>query len=131
IVNRTAERATELHQHIAKECPQFASLLSSGGLNQAQGQWPIVINATSSSISQAAPDLPGVQYAPGALAYDMFYSTDDTAFMQAAKAAGANHVADGLGMLVGQAAAGFAIWHGVTPDIEPVLTMLRTQLGKG
>lgn len=130
IVNRTEQRATELHQHLVKELPQYATQLSSGSLNHAQGRWPIVINATSSSISQAAPDLPGLQYVPGALAYDMFYAPHDTAFLQAAKAAGADRVADGLGMLVGQAAAGFAIWHGVTPEIEPVLTMLRAQLSQ-
>ncbi|QIM48760.1 shikimate dehydrogenase [Pusillimonas sp. DMV24BSW_D] len=128
IVNRTEQRATELHQHIARELPHYAAQLSSGGLDQAQGLWSIVINATSSSISQAAPNLPGMQYMPGALAYDMFYAAHDTAFLQAAKAAGADRTADGLGMLVGQAAAGFAIWHGVTPEIEPVLTMLRAQL---
>ncbi|MBC7202614.1 MAG: shikimate dehydrogenase [Pusillimonas sp.] len=131
IVNRTVQRATELHQHIVQELPHFASQLSSGNLSQAQGRWPIVINATSSSISRAAPDLPGLEYAPGALAYDMFYAPQETAFMRAAKLAGADHVADGLGMLVGQAAAGFAIWHGITPEIEPVLTMLRTQLRQG
>jgi|TARA_A100001391_G_scaffold177450_2_gene141270 shikimate dehydrogenase len=130
IVNRTAARAIELHRHIARELPHFSSRLSSGDLSQAKGRWPIVINATSSGISQAAPDLPGLQYAPGALAYDMFYASHDTAFMQAAKAAGADRVADGLGMLVGQAAAGFAIWHGVTPEIEPVLSILRAQLNQ-
>jgi len=128
IVNRNAARAHELHAHAAGLLPQFAQQLSAGGLDEGQGQWDIVINATSSSLSSQAPSLPGVAYASGALAYDMVYAAQPTAFMQQAKAAGAQYAADGLGMLVAQAAASFFIWHGRAPDINPVLAMLRRQL---
>lgn len=128
IVNRTAKRAADLHRHLAQALPECANRLSSGGLEQVAGQWPLVINATSSSISQQAPNIPGLAFTPGALAYDMFYANRNTAFMRFAQQAGAEHVADGLGMLVGQAATSFAIWHGVAPKIEPVLKQLREQL---
>lgn len=128
IVNRNAARAHELHAHAASLLPQFTAQLSAGGLDDAQGQWDIVLNATSSSLSSQAPNLPGVDYARGALAYDLVYAAEPTAFMQQAKTKGAQYVADGLGMLVAQAAASFAIWHGRTPDITPVLALLRRQL---
>ena len=69
-----------------------------------------------------------VAYAAGALAYDMVYAARDTPFMASAHAQGAGHCADGLGMLVGQAAASFTIWHGVQPEITPVLHALRKHM---
>ncbi|MCC2597061.1 shikimate dehydrogenase [Pusillimonas sp. MFBS29] len=125
IVNRSPERAVQLRDHVLEQLPRFAPTLSAGGLDQAQGPWDIVINATSSSLGGLPPDLPEGLYAPGALAYDMMYGSEDTAFMVQARAQGAARVADGLGMLVGQAAASYAIWHGVRPDITSVLQALR------
>ncbi|HCP6513015.1 shikimate dehydrogenase, partial [Escherichia coli] len=36
--------------------------------------------------------------------------------------------ADGLGMLVAQAAHAFLLWHGVLPDVEPVIKQLQEEL---
>ncbi len=41
---------------------------------------------------------------------------------------GAKHVADGLGMLVGQAAHAVLLWHGVLPAVEPVIEKLKQEL---
>lgn len=128
IVNRTEQRARQLQEHIVSRMPQLASRLSAGGLAQASGQWDIVINATSSSLGTTPPDLPHGLYRHGALAYDMMYGQQATSFMIQAQEQGAGLTADGLGMLVGQAAASFAIWHGVNPDIQAVLHDLRRQL---
>ena len=128
IVNRTASKAYDLVDHIRQVMPHAASLLSAGGFDQASGRWDIVINATSSSLSGMPPDLPDNIYADGALAYDMMYGPEPTPFMRQARQLGAETVADGLGMLVGQAAASFYIWHKLAPSIEPVLAQLRQQI---
>jgi len=128
IVNRNAGRAQDLKAHLDTQMAGLAAKVSAGGLNQAQGEWDIVINATSSSLAGEAPAVAGVAYAPGALAYDMMYGPQPTPFMQGARAAGADHVADGLGMLVEQAAEAFFIWNGVRPDTAPVLAQLRAQI---
>ena len=128
VVNRTPDRARQLRDHVAQRVPSFAVKLEAGGLPEAEGAWDIVINATSSSLDQTSPDLPAGLYAQGALAYDMVYAAQSTPFMQQALASGAAQAADGLGMLVAQAAASFAIWHGVAPDITQVMEGLRGQL---
>ena len=60
----------------------------------------------------------------GAFCYDMVYG-GETAFCRWARQAGARGVADGLGMLVGQAALAFELWRGVRPEMGPVLDLLR------
>lgn len=128
IVNRTPARALELRAHVVQQRPELAAALSAGGLNDADGQWDLVVNATSSSLGRSPPSLPPDIYAPGALAYDLMYAAEPTAFMQQAQRDGAENIADGLGMLVAQAAESFAIWHRAMPDTEPVLTALRQQI---
>lgn len=128
IVNRHAERAHTLRRHIQEAMPAAASRMSSGGLDDAAGEWDLVINATSGSLTGQAPDIPGARYASGALAYDLVYAARPTPFMIQADGLGAQAVSDGLGMLVAQAAASFAIWHGRDPDTVPVLSALRQAL---
>lgn len=131
VVNRSPGRAHRLRDHVVTHAPRFSHDLSAGSLDEAHGRWDIVINATSSSLGDTAPALPTGIYAPGALAYDMMYGAHPTAFMRQAADEGATLTADGLGMLVGQAAASFAIWHGVAPDTQGVLSALRVQLAQG
>lgn len=128
IVNRSPDRATQLAAELSRQLPDMAARVSAGGLECSAGTWDIVINATSTSLTDASLDLPGLRYARDSLAYDLVYAATPTSFMRHAQGLGATAVADGLGMLVGQAAASFAIWHGISPRIEPVLLAVRAQL---
>lgn len=130
VVNRTGQRAVDLVDWWVARDPALKARLTAGGLADAArpGGWHLVVNASASSLGDAPPDLPGDLYAPGALAYDMMYRAGPTPFMDQAARDGASRTADGLGMLVAQAAVSFFIWHGVKPDIGPVLQAIRAEL---
>jgi shikimate dehydrogenase len=115
IANRTAEKALRLAADFQVAGGGFAAL--------DKQTFDLVINATSAGLTDAV--LPAPTFSAGALAYEMLYGRN-TPFMQSAAAAGV-HVADGLGMLVEQAAEAFSIWRGVRPDTAPVLAELRTK----
>lgn len=130
IVNRTKARALELIAEWSTFADQHQTTLSAGGLGDAaiENGWDLVINASSSSLGDSPPAVPRQLYAPASLAYDMMYSARATPFMAQAAADGAQKTADGLGMLVAQAAESFWLWHGVRPDITPVLASIRSEL---
>lgn len=130
IANRNPQRAEQLvaHANHLAQNDKLTITLSSSGLDNIPDSWDLVINATSASLTGQALVLPTSLFTPQALAYDMMYAAQPTPFMQQAQAAGVSKVADGLGMLVGQAAASFAIWHGQHVDTEPVINNLRQQL---
>ncbi|MGB3436712.1 MAG: shikimate dehydrogenase, partial [Achromobacter sp.] len=133
IVNRTASKAEALAASWRDSGVSPQTAVTGGSLADAAlaSGWNLVVNATASGLQNAAPDLPPGLYAPGAAAYDMMYGAQPTAFMKQAAADGAALTADGLGMLVGQAAESFYIWHGVRPDPAPVLAALREALQAG
>ena len=94
-----------------------------------QGQaFDIVINATSTGLTDTSLPLPASIFAPQALAYDMMYGRE-TPFMAFARNSflenpGAK-VADGLGMLVEQAAEAFYVWRGIRPETQNVMQYIR------
>jgi shikimate dehydrogenase len=55
----------------------------------------------------------------------MMYGKGDTPFIAHARELGVTQLADGLGMLVEQAAEAFFVWRGIRPDSLPVLDKLR------
>ncbi len=130
IANRTAHKAVELAQAFAAHAGTVR-IEGCGFEALADQRFDLVINATSASLSGELPPLPPGLYAQGALAYDMMYGRGHTPFLRAALADGAARVADGLGMLVEQAAESFALWRGVRPDSAPVLAELRQLIEAG
>jgi shikimate dehydrogenase len=121
VVNRTAARAEQLAQEFADIGPLV------GGAYELIGarQFDLVINATSAGLSGAVPDLPGSLLTERSCCYDMVYGAEPTAFMRWSAHHAAWAVADGLGMLVEQAAESFYIWRGARPDTGPVINQLR------
>lgn len=120
IANRTVDKARELVEVFDRE-----DVLSACGLDGIPGAFDIVINGTSASLRGEVPALPAGVFGPGALAYDMMYGDEPTAFLRWARQHGATHTADGLGMLVEQAAESFFLWHGKRPDTGPVIAGLK------
>jgi len=119
LANRSLEKARSLAQSFrgAIDACNYAAL--------AGRCFDLVINATSASLSDELPPLPSGVFATGALAYDMMYGKSDTPFLAFARSEGAAVLADGLGMLVEQAAESFFIWRGLRPDTAPVVKLLR------
>ncbi|QTD45409.1 shikimate dehydrogenase [Ottowia testudinis] len=128
LANRTAAKAADLVREVA---PHLGGCVVEGGgfADLGGGEaFDVVINATSSSLSGEAPAVPASAFAAAALAYDMVYGKGLTPFLKAAQAAGASRMADGVGMLVEQAAEAFAWWRGVRPDTRDVLARLTVPL---
>jgi shikimate dehydrogenase len=122
LANRTASKAEDI-------AAAFDHRVIACGFNQIpQHSYQLVINATSSSLTAQRPDIPAVHLQHCQLAYDMSYSAELTPFLTWSKQHGARQQADGLGMLVSQAAEAFYIWRGKRPDIMPILTSLKQQL---
>jgi shikimate dehydrogenase len=121
IANRTEEKAARLALEFARlpGCAVGIKPDGAGFAGLAGRAFDLVINATSSGLSDSEMPLPASVFAPRCVAYEMVYGRD-TPFMKQARAAGAR-VADGLGMLVEQAAEAFFVWRGVRPHTAPVL----------
>jgi shikimate dehydrogenase len=122
IANRTHEKATALVQ-------QFSAMASAAKVNLKavplaelkNGSYDLIINATATGLSDASPISKDVLKAiihADTLAYDMVYGKE-TCFMQDAKALGIA-AADGLGMLVEQAALAFETWRKLDPQKTPL-----------
>lgn len=125
IVNRTIAKAEEaakiLINLVDVEGNTLCVAKSFDQLNEEA--FDLVINSTSTGLTDTKLPIPDSVFARDCLAYEMMYGRD-TPFMVQARAAGAR-VADGLGMLVEQAAEAFYLWREVRPDTAPVLASLR------
>lgn len=121
ITNRTAQRARELAQQFQLSTPHP---LIGCGFDEVEAEYDLIINATSASLAGELPDLPTRVFDTDFFAYDMMYGAALTPFLQLAQQHGAR-TADGLGMLVEQAAEAFYIWRGVRPETQSVIAHLR------
>jgi shikimate dehydrogenase len=124
VMNRTVTKATALGQ-------QFGGYgkLATGGYADFPGEaFDIVVNATSASLRGELPPVPASAFSADCLAYDLVYGKGETPFLNVARQAGAGKLADGIGMLVEQAAEAFVWWRGVRPATRPLIERMAVPL---
>lgn len=121
VTNRTPSRARALAARFQIEDLAFDSSF--------QLPFDVVINATSMGLmdNREIP-LSASAVSVDTVCYDMVYGKSETAFLKWSASHGVVRRHDGLGMLVGQAAEAFRLWHGVTPAVEPVIESLRRRI---
>jgi len=124
IANRSVEKA----QALATQAAGLGAV-STCGYDDLQGErFDMVFNATSASLHGQTLPLPASVFAADALAYELLYGKGLTPFLQLARSAGAAQLADGVGMLVEQAALAFAWWRGIHPPTQAVIEQLTVPL---
>lgn len=120
VTNRSHDKALAFAQQFQIQAVHFTELSTQS--------FDLIINATSSSLTGDVPAILGHTFRNCQLAYDMVYAKYATSFMRFAAEHGAQRTADGLGMLVGQAAYSYYLWRGFYPNIVPVMTQLQQEL---
>ena len=126
IANRSLDKVHQLIKHLQQHTFTGATTLLASPYEQLGGrQFDLIINATASSLNDTLPPVPGGVFGSVSFAYDMMYGRGLTPFLQFAQQHGAGILADGLGMLVEQAAESFYLWRGVRPATEPVIALLK------
>lgn len=94
----------------------------------AMGRFDLVVNATSASLTGELPPVPPSVFSPDGTAYELAYGKRLTPFLRLARNAGVRGVADGVGMLVEQAAEAFSWWRGVRPQTAAIIDRLTVPL---
>jgi len=124
IANRSLHKAQALLDLVPTSS---ATQLKAVSLHELPSANDVIIHATSAGLQGSAPEVQGRCYGSNSWAYDMLYASTPTPFLRAASQH-TSRCADGLGMLVEQAAEAFFLWRGVRPDTRPVMAQLREQM---
>lgn len=123
IVNRTRATAEALQAAFVHAGP-----IRAGGFTDLGSEaYDIVLNATSASLRGELPMITGSIFNPDCLAYELAYGKGLTPFLALARSQGAR-LADGVGMLVEQAAEAFEWWRGIRPETGSVIEMIRVPI---
>lgn len=122
VANRTVEKAVAL----AVDFASYGEVRAASAPALEGRYFDVVVHAAGGpGDGPEASMWPQSLFAPGAFAYDLTYADAPTPFLRWAGAHGAARLADGLGMLIEQAAESFLVWRGVRPDTRPVFALLR------
>lgn len=122
IANRTESKAIELAKQFSIQARTFEELADG---TDGAFSFDLMINATSGSLTQQMPDVPIELFSAVDWVYDMVYGKELTSFLKFAQENGAKNVADGLGMLVCQAAYAYELWRGFAPETASVIASMR------
>jgi shikimate dehydrogenase len=124
IVNRTVANAVALSERYAA----FGNVTACGYGDIPAGPYDIVVNATSASLRGELPPIAAGLFDRTGTAYELAYGKGLTPFLRLAGEAAVDRLADGVGMLVEQAAEAFHWWRGVRPQTRPVITAITVPL---
>ena len=120
IANRTHARAEALAEHLGPAASAHPWSSREDILRDAA----LLVNTTTLGMEGASPLELKLDHLPEtAVVYDIVYAPLETDLLARAGARG-NPVVDGLGMLLRQAAPGFALWFGVVPQVTAELRAL-------
>ncbi|MBN3786642.1 shikimate dehydrogenase [Burkholderia sp. Ac-20353] len=125
VANRTLRKAQDLVSEVGDRGPLRA--VGYGEL-ESMGRFDLVVNATSASLTGNLPPVPPSAFSPDGTAYELAYGKKLTPFLRLARNAGVQYIADGVGMLVEQAAEAFEWWRGVRPQTRAVIDQLTVPL---
>ncbi|MEI9699348.1 shikimate dehydrogenase [Moellerella wisconsensis] len=126
LTNRTLNKAEQL----AAEFYSIGNITAQSIEKLIEPKFDLIINATSSGINGDIPALNPNVLTSKVACYDMFYQSGLTPFLSFVTEHQVQQISDGLGMLVGQAAFSFKLWHGILPEIEPVLLALKKEINR-
>jgi shikimate dehydrogenase len=124
IANRDAAKAAQLAREFGAAGPVRGGAYAEVGTER----FDVVINATSASLRAELPPVPAHVFALDGLAYELAYGKGLTPFLRLAQNAGVKRLADGVGMLVEQAAEAFVWWRGVRPGTQALIEHMTIAL---
>lgn len=124
VANRTVEKAVAL----AREFEATGPIVACGYGDLVGERFDVVVNATSASLRAELPPVPAEVLTGATLAYELAYGKGLTPFLRLAQNAGVPRLADGVGMLVEQAAEAFVWWRGVRPQTQSLIKRLTVPL---
>ena len=124
IANRDAAKAAAL----AQDLRAHGHIRGGAYADIGAGRFDIVCNATSASLRAELPPVSPEVFAIDGLAYELAYGKGLTPFLRLAQNAGVKRLADGVGMLVEQAAEAFEWWRGVRPETRALIEQMTVPL---
>ena len=110
IANRTKDKVLNLEKGLTKSEVK----LNSCSLNEIEGVFDIVLNATSASIARVRLPLSINNFTENALAYDLMYACNGTVFTDWCQSNSIQAI-DGKGMLLELSKIAFYYWRGIFP----------------
>ena len=135
VANRNAEKATEIVEHVRDyfagprvlgPVPRLQAIdLDEAALRFQIANVDLIVNATPLGLAPADPSpIPARLLAPHLMIHDTVYVSRATAFERAASEAGAR-AANGLSMLLHQAALSYELWFAREAPLEVMRAALR------